>query len=124
MIKKYSLYGILLLIVFEGNIEQFSFYFFSECRLLYSATVVHKIGRYFMLLLFFFMLIFSVCGLTLFFVHYKKLIKYFMEDYSRNTFMAILFESLEKSMFPLLFGAVHALFIDNPFIQTIILIIV
>ena len=101
--------------------EQFAFYFFSECRLLYSANVYHKIGKGFMLIFFFFLLIFVVGGLTLFFVYYKKLVKYFMEDCKKVTLLAILLESLEKSIFPLLFGAVHALFIDDLFAQTVIL---
>ena len=109
------------MIIYEGNVEQFSFYFFSECRLLFSATFAHKMGRCFMLLFFFVMLVFSVSGLTLFFVHYKKLAKYFMEDYEKITLKAIMFESFEKSIFPLLFGCFHALLIDRKLTQTIVL---
>ena len=101
--------------------EQLAFYFFSECRLLYSANVYHKLGKCFMLIFFFFLVLCSVSGLTLFLVHYRKLVKYFMEDCKKITLLAILFESLEKSIFPLLFGAVHALFIDDLFAQTVIL---
>ena len=79
-IRKYSFYGVLFLIIYEGNVEQFTYYFFSECRLLFSATFTHKMGRVFMLLFFFFLLVFSVSGLTWFWFHYRKLVKYFMED--------------------------------------------
>ena len=119
LIRKHSLWGVIIFIIFEGNVEQFAFYFFSECRLLYSATTVHKLGRSFMLLFFFFLLVSSVCGLTLFLVHYKKLVKYLMEDCRKVSLLAILLESLEKSVFPLLFGCVHALFLENLFVQTI-----
>ena len=74
-----------------------------------------------MLLFFFVMLVFSVSGLTLFFVHYKKLVSYFMEDCKIISLKAIMLESCEKSIFPLLFGGVHALLIDNILIQTITL---
>ena len=74
-----------------------------------------------MLIMFFFLLVFSVSGLTLFFVYYKKLAKYFMEDCSKVSLLTILVESLEKSVFPLVFGAVHALFMDNLLIQTCLL---
>ena len=74
-----------------------------------------------MLIFFFFLFIFVVGGLTLFLIYYKKLVKYFMEDCKKITLLAILLESLEKSIFPLIFGAVHALFIDDLFTQTVIL---
>ena len=75
-----------------------------------------------MLLFFFVMLVFSVSGLTLFFVHYKKLVSYFMEDCKVISLKAILLESCEKSIFPLLFGCVHAILMDNILIQTITLV--
>ena len=77
-----------------------------------------------MLLLFFFLMVFSVSGITLFFVHYKKLAKYFMEDCNKVSLLTVLFESLEKSVFPLIFGAVHALFMDSLLIQTVLLLVV
>ena len=89
-IRKYSFYGILLLIVYEGNIEQFSFYFFSECRNLFSRTWAHKMSRVLMLYFFFFLIIFAVGGLVWFKFHYKKLVKYFMEDQKETSLQAIL----------------------------------
>ena len=83
-IRKYSLYGLILLVIFEGNVEQFSFYFFSECRNLFSINFKHKLMRVFMLLFFWVLLVFTVGGLVWFKFHYKKLLKYFMED-SRKT---------------------------------------
>ena len=49
-----------------------------------------------MLLFFFPLIIFTVGGLTFFLVHYKKLVKYFMEDCRKVSLLAILLESLEK----------------------------
>lgn len=120
-IRKYSFYGILLLIVYEGNIEQFTFYFFSECQLLFSANFTHKLSRCFMLFFFFFLLIFSVGGLTWFWFHYKKLVKYFMEDCQIISLEAIFLESLERSVFPLLFGCVHAVLNHDLFLQSLAL---
>ena len=121
LIRKYSFYGVLVFIMFEGNVEQFAFYFFAECRLLYSATPLHKLGRVFMLLFFFPLLVSSFCGITLSLVYYKKLVKYFMEDCRKVSLLAILLESLEKGIFPLLFGSVHALLLENLLAQTITL---
>ena len=121
LIRKYSFYGVLVFIMFEGSVEQFAFYFFAECRLLYSATPLHKLGRVFMLLFFFPLIIFTVGGLTFFLVHYKKLVKYFMEDCRKVSLLAILLESLEKGIFPLIFGSIHALLLENLLAQTITL---
>lgn len=32
ILRKYSLYGTLLFIIYEGNVEHFAFYFFAECK--------------------------------------------------------------------------------------------
>jgi len=62
-----------------------------------------------MIYFFFLMVVFSVGGLVFFFFHYRKLVKYFMEDSEKFTLKAVLLESLERSTFPLLFGAIHAI---------------
>ena len=74
-----------------------------------------------MLLFFFLLLIFTVGGLVWFKFHYKKLLKYFMEDAKTTSLEAILIESLERSVFPLLFGCAHALLIDHLLLQSIVL---
>ena len=79
-IRKYSFYGILLFIVCEGNIEQFAFYFFSECRNLFSVNFSHKMANVLMIYFFFFVILFAVGGMLWIFYHYRKLIKYFLED--------------------------------------------
>ena len=60
-------------------------------------------------------------GFIFFFYHYRKLVKYFLEDSKETNMTALLLESLERAIFPLLFGCVHALFLSNLFTQTIVL---
>ena len=120
-IRKYSFYGIFLFIVYEGNVEQFAFYFFTECRNLFSANFSHKIANVVMIYFFFMMIIFSVGGLLFFTFHYRKLVKYFLEDSKESNMEAVVIESLERSVFPLVFGCVHALLIDSLFTQTLVL---
>ena len=107
--------------MYEGNVELFAFYFFSECSNLFSFNFVHKLSNVFMIYFFFFVIVFSVGGLVWFYFHYKKLVKYFMEDSERVGLQAMLFETLERAVFPLLFGAVHALLLENLFVQSIVL---
>ena len=101
--------------------EQFAFYFFSECQNLFSINFTHKLGNVFIIYFFFVLVVFSVGGLVFFFYHYRKLIKYFLEDSKETNMTALLLESLERAIFPLLFGCVHALFLSNLFTQTIVL---
>lgn len=77
-----------------------------------------------MIYFFFVIVVFSVGGLLFFFLHYKKLVKYFMEDSKVYTLTAIVLESFERSIFPLVFGALHAILIDNLLVQTIVLFLV
>jgi hypothetical protein len=83
LFRKYSFLGIFLVIVFEGNVEQFTFYFFQDCQNLFSATAVHKLGNVFMIFFFFATVAFSVGGLLWFRITYKKLVKYFIEEYKK-----------------------------------------
>ena len=77
-----------------------------------------------MIYFFFFLLVFSIGGFLWFFFNYRKLIKYFLEDTKKVSIEAIVLESLERGIFPLLFGSVHALLIDNLTLQTIVLAVV
>lgn len=119
--RKYSFYGILLLIVYEGSVEQFTFYFLEECKLFFSGTFSHKLANLFIVYFFFLTLFFSVGGLIWFKFHYKSLVKYFTEEYKSITLYLLTLETLEKSVFPFLFGAAHSLLLHNLPVQTIVL---
>ena len=93
-LRKYSFYGTFLCVIFEGNVEQFAFYFFSECRNLFSFNFEHKLANVFMIYFFFLVLVSSIGGFLWFFFHYKKLVKYFLEDSEKASLEAIILESL------------------------------
>ena len=77
-IRKYSFSGMLLLIIYEGNVEQFSFYFFNECKTLFSLNFSHKLANVALIFFFFFLIVFCVGGLLWFTFNYRKLVKYFL----------------------------------------------
>jgi hypothetical protein len=74
-----------------------------------------------MIFFFFFLVVFSVGGLVWFRFHYKKLMKYFMEDWNSFKLKYIVLEAMERSIFPLVFGSIHALLIDYLLVQSIVL---
>ena len=74
-----------------------------------------------MLYFFFILMVFGVGGLVWFTFHYRKLVKYFLEDSKISNLKAVSFEALERAIYPLIFGSLHALLIDHLLIQTIVL---
>ena len=76
--RKYSMKGIILLMIFDGNIEQFSFYLVGEMNSFFSFSFKQKIGNIFVLL-FSFLLVFASTTIYLWFkIIYKKLSSYFI----------------------------------------------
>ncbi len=93
MLRKYSFYGTFLFVLYEGNVEHFAYYFFAECKNLFSACASHKIANIFLIYFFFLMIVYVIGGLLWFTYHYRKLLKYFLEDYEFSVGSVVL-ESL------------------------------
>jgi len=81
VLRKYSLLATVLFVLFEGNVEEFAFYLFSELKYFFSINFTHKIANVVILYILFLMIIFSVAGLMWLKFHYNKLVKYFVEYY-------------------------------------------
>lgn len=64
LFRKYSFCGLLLVIFYEGNMEQFSFYFFLEVQQFFSLSGFHKITNVVLVLFFFIAIVFAVGGLV------------------------------------------------------------
>ena len=76
--RKYSLKGIIFLMIIDGNIEQFSFYLFGELKYLFSFSYLQKMGNIFLLFILF-LLLFTSTALYLWFkITYKRLSSYFI----------------------------------------------
>ena len=78
--RKYAFAGVFLFVLYEGNVEQFAFYFFMECRNLFSLNFSHKLVNIMLVYFFALLVLSSVGGLLWFLYHYRKLLKYFLED--------------------------------------------
>jgi hypothetical protein len=113
-----------LVLVYEGNIEMFTFYFFSECRSFFSSCFGHKLANVFILYFFFLMLVFSFVGFFFFLCLYRRLAKYFLEESKKTNMEAVVLESFERAVFPLVFGCFHAVLIDDLAVQTLVLFLV
>lgn len=79
--------------IYEGNIERFSFYFFQETKNFFSRNISQKISKVLMIYFFFAAVVFGVGGLLYFKFYYKKLIKYFTEEYKKISLVLLMLES-------------------------------
>lgn len=79
-IRRYSLWGALFLVFYEGNMEQFSFYYFLELQNFFSISPLHKGTNIFVIFFFGIAVIFGVGGLIFFKYHYGKLAKYLIDE--------------------------------------------
>ena len=81
LFRKYSFKALFLLLLFEGNIEQFTFYFIAEAQIFFSKNIFHKLIN-FSIVLFFFLTTFFAFGVLLWLrYHYRRKIKYIIADY-------------------------------------------
>jgi len=79
IIRKFYFNGILLFMITEGNIEQFTYYAFHELDNFFSFDFRCKMVNIFILQLYFVIFITSVGGLWWFRFHYKHNVKYLIE---------------------------------------------
>lgn len=78
-IRKYYFLGILLLLIFEGNIEEITFYIFAELKSFFTLTFKHKIFNVFILFAFFVVVLMCFDFYLLSKYHYRKKAKFVIE---------------------------------------------
>lgn len=117
--KKYTLYAIFVLIIIEGNSEQYAFYLFAEFKTFFSVSMRHKAINFSLILLFYFIIVSSIAIVWLFVIHYNRRAKMLIEG--RFCLGRLFTLTIEKGIFYLIFGAVHQLLINSPNLQISIL---
>lgn len=114
--RKYSFLPLLLLMITEGNVEQFTFLIIDELMEFFSASYGHKVVNAFILLVFF-LIIFCSTGFYLFcWSYYRKKVAYLTENITFRV-SAIFAFTLDRGIFCLLLGAAHRLLIDETDLQ-------
>ena len=119
--RKYSFYGsIFLLMVCEGNIEQFSFYVFGEFSTFFSANLSHKIVNC-CILLFFFLVIFCSFAFYLWFWSIRRSQASYFVDNVELKFSSFLCYTIDRGAICFIFGALHQLLLPSPNFQLLAL---
>ena len=121
--RKYSFYGLLVLLMIEGNVEEFTFCLVRDLQLLMNFSFRNKIYNFIMLQFFYFIILGSTCTFVVYHFQYKKNIKYLVET-KRKDFYGVLSSTIDRTMICLAFGFMHRLLLSTPNLQLLILTIV
>jgi hypothetical protein len=122
MFRKYYFLSVLLFMFFSGNIEQFSFYFFQELLLFFSAGIAHKIANVVLLFLLYFTIFMCIGCYFWTKSYYKKHARYFIDNYGLKL-MGLICCSIDNGLMCLCFGAIHSLLLPFPRAQLIMLML-
>lgn len=119
--RKFSLWGLAFIMIFDGNIEELTFFTFSQFRCFFSRSIYHKFLNVFIVIIFSLTSI-IVFALPLWFkFHYGRKSRYLFEEESTNI-LVILSTMVDRGIICVLFGVVHQLFLGYPNLQISILI--
>lgn len=117
---KYTMYIVLLLMIIEGNVEQYSYYMFAELSNFFSASFKHKIVNVGLILFFYLFIITSVGFVWFVALHYKGRGRVLIKGkYNVLNFFVVMFE---RGIMYILLGAIHQLMTKNPSLQILMLI--
>jgi len=80
LIRPYSFWGYIGVIMLDGNMQIIFFLMFSQSSLSFSFDFTDKMLNLLSQLIFFVFLSFSICCYFLYYITYKRLAKYFLEN--------------------------------------------
>lgn len=110
-LRKFYFVGYLFALLFEGNIQQFSFYLCYEWRLSFFDTFSHKLLKSSVIMFGFVVVCLSSCGYILGYAIYKRLNKYLMDN-NKNRVSGIFFLLIQNGLRNLVLGMAHSLLRD------------
>jgi len=106
LFRKFGLWGFLFIILFDGNIQQFSFYLNSDWKHLFFLQCGHKMLKVIVFLFGFTLIIVSVGGYFITLFLYNKANKYLMDNNMNKVSSASLL-IFQNGIRNLLLGFVH-----------------
>lgn len=116
LFRQYSIFGYFFVILLDGKVESYTFFFLTEAKLMPSVDLTQKVGIAAMMIFYFGVFLYSISSMILFQSLYRKLTKYLYENCAGELKSAfILFVSVGP--YNLLLGAAHCLLLNYPNIQ-------
>lgn len=114
LFRKCDFWGCLLVVLFEGNVQQFAFYTAAEWRSAFFFSFGDRCAKAFAVGFGFVLVAVSVGGLLVAFAHYRRLNRYLVDN-NRNSLAGVSFLLLQHGLRNLLFGALHSLLRPLPY---------
>ena len=108
LFERYDLWGILFLMILEGNIEEIVFYLSGELSLLFSFSTYHQTLNTVLINLLFVVVLFSVGSFFILRYHYRQRVKLFLEHHIFST-IGICAATIDRGLFYVLLGLAHRL---------------
>jgi hypothetical protein len=121
LIRTFSFFGVLITMIFEGNIESLTYYSIGEMNLFFSADFRHRLINIFITVFQFIITIVAVGSVLFFKYHYRRLIFYFIED-KRNNGLGVLCQTVDNGIICMLFGIAHQILFSRPQLQLFVLL--
>ena len=118
LLRKFDFWGCLFITLFEGNIQQFTFYCAAEYRNAFFFSLGDKWTKVFVVCFGFILVVVSVCGLLLSFGMYRKLNKYLVDN-NRNNLKGVCFLLLQYGLKNFILGVLHSVLRPLPYTVTI-----
>jgi hypothetical protein len=109
LFRQYSFYAYLVLMLIEGNIEEFSYLFISELFTLFSFSFTDKISQVLMIGFFFFFIFAILSSYLIFKSTFNKLAKYFYDNCDTSIFGTV-YLTITNGIFNFCLGSAHRIF--------------
>jgi hypothetical protein len=105
--RRFDFWVYFTLIIFEGNVQQFSFYITSELKAVFAFIFVNKLVKVFIVFFGFSLLLFSLSGYIIGFTFYRKLNRYFTDN-NKNILQGNSFLILQTGFRNVILGVLHS----------------
>lgn len=114
LLRKFDIWGCLVITLFDGNIQQFAFYTASEWKNTFFFLLGDKCVKIFTIYFGFILVMVSVGGFLMAFAYYGKLNKYLVDN-NKNSFAGVFFLLLQYGLRNFVLGVLHSILRPLPY---------
>ena len=113
----------LAIIIFDGNVQQFSFYLAPELKTVFAFECANKFAKIFIIFVGYCLLVFSVCGYIIGLSFYMKLNRYFTDN-NKNILFGNFALILQNGIRNMMLGTTHSLFRNGNYLVLISILLI
>ena len=108
ILRRFDFWVYFTLILFEGNVQQFSFYLTAELKAVFAFVWTNKLVKVFIVFFGFSLLLFSICAYIVSLTFYRKLNRYFTDN-NKNILQGNCFLILQSGFRNVILGVFHSI---------------